>query len=78
MLHSAADAARQLNCDEATVRRACAKHGIGQLVARSWVLTDSEVVQLRAIVRSAPGNPNFVAGNYFGKPPKPPKKTRKK
>lgn len=72
---SVKQAAEQLGVAEVTVRRACKRHKIGTLFQRTWILETADVTRLRAVVRTEIGNPNFVAGNYFGKPRK---KKRKK
>lgn len=75
---SAADAAKQLGCDPATVRRSCAAHKIGVQISGTWVLTEADLERLRGVVRAKRGNPKFVPGNYFGGAKKRPKKTSKK
>ena len=57
---SSVDAARLLGVSTATISRACTKHGIGTLMnPRMRVLSPEEVEQLRGIVRTQPGNPQF-------------------
>lgn len=77
-IYSASDAAADIGCDSATVRRACATHGIGTKLGRDWALTGEDIVALRGKIRGKPGNPNFLPGNYFGKPRKPAKKKSRK
>jgi excisionase family DNA binding protein len=77
MLYTTTQAAVKLGTHYATVWRLCQRHGIGARVGRTTVLNQADLDRLAEFVRP-PGNPNFVAGNYFGKPPKKVAKKRKK
>jgi hypothetical protein len=72
--YTAAQAAKELSVAPPTIGRLCVRHGIGRKHGNAWLLTASEVQKLRPLIKP-PGNPNFVAGNHFGQPPK---KSRKK
>lgn len=69
MLYTTTEAAAKIGSHYATVWRLCQRHGIGSRVGRTTVLTQADVDRLAKLVRP-PGNPNFVAGNRFGMPPK--------
>lgn len=73
-LHSTSAVAAQLDRDRSTIHRMAVRLNIGTLVGAARVFTDADIAALAKNLRD-PGNPNFVAGNHFGKPPK---KTRKK
>lgn len=75
-LYSTVTAAEALGVNKSTVSRTIAKIGVGQRLGANVVLTRADLTKLRKAIDSAkPGNPNFVPGNRFGKPPKKAKKS---
>lgn len=75
-LISTTDAAQEIGCDPATIRRICVRDSIGTRIGGSRILDRADVDRLRGIIKSSPGNPNFTPGNYFGKK-NPKRKARK-
>jgi hypothetical protein len=75
--YTGAEAAKELGVAPPTIGRLCVRHGIGQKHGNYWLLTSQDVAKLRPLVKP-PGNPNFVAGNQFGKPPKKSRKNPRK
>lgn len=71
-------AAGLLGCAPSTVTRRAISLGLGVVAGPVRVLSENEVDQLRGTIREKAGNPNFVPGNHFGKPPKKSRKNRKK
>lgn len=75
-LYSITSAAAELGVNKSTVSRHVAKLELGTDLGGAVALTDADVAKLRKAIGTAKvGNPNFVAGNYFGKPPKKAKKS---
>lgn len=58
-MHTIAQAARRLRRSERSVRRACAKHGIGSRFGKAIVLTDDDLVKLRPLIPGKVGNPQM-------------------
>lgn len=56
---SPTEAAATIGCNRYTITRHCQRHGIGDRVGRSIVLTPDDVERLRGLVRPGPGNPTF-------------------
>lgn len=62
-LYTTADAAREIGCDPATIRRRAKDSSIGRRHGRDWLFTAADLDRLRAVVRPGPGCPAFVPGN---------------
>ena len=75
---SASDAARHLGCNRSTVSRAAKRLGVGTPLGTIILLTDAEVSRISKVIQEKAGNPNFVPGNHFGKPPKKTSRKKKK
>lgn len=69
-------AAAEIGCNKATISRRCKDLGLGTRLGSNLVLTAGDIAKLKKVIPAKPGNPNFVAGNYFGKPPKKTRKSR--
>lgn len=75
-LYSISEIAADLGLNKSTVSRHAAKLGVGSRVGNAIVLTAAEAERLKKAAAGAKvGNPNFVAGNHFGKPPKKSRKS---
>lgn len=59
-LISTTDAAQEIGCDPATIRRICVRDSIGTRIGGSRILDRADVDRLRGIIKSSPGNPNFT------------------
>lgn len=57
--YTSAEAAEILNCNGATVRRACADHGIAKKHGSAWVITAGDLKKLKKHIKTSPGNPTF-------------------
>ena len=67
-LYSITTAAESLGVDKSTVSRHVARLGLGTRVGAAIVLSAGELTRLKkALAAARPGNPNFVAGNQFGR-----------
>lgn len=75
-MYTTGQAAARLGCAKDTVRRQAERLKIGTHTPLGLVLTAAEIEQIRPFLR-APGNPNFVPGNYFGRPRKKLRKSKK-
>lgn len=76
-MKSAAEVATDLGVSRRTVLRIAKQLGI----TKRWhmlLLDEQQQQAIKAACRGKVGNPNFTAGNYFGKPSKPKKTTRKR
>ena len=72
-LYSISTAADALGVNKSTISRHVGRLGIGQRLGATIVLSPSDLAKLRrSLKEAAPGNPNFVPGNRFGR-----KKTKK-
>ncbi len=69
-------AATALGVNRSTVYRAAIRHELGVMVGKQIEFTESEVEQLRGLVRLKSGSPEFTAGNQLWKKWK--KKKRKR
>jgi hypothetical protein len=69
MVYRTKEAAEQIGCNPATVVRACHRAGFS-MVAGRFLLSQSQIRKLKKIIREKSGNPNFVPGNYLGRPRK--------
>jgi DNA-binding transcriptional MocR family regulator len=74
-LSSTREVAAKIGVNKATVIRMARRHNVGTWIDGRPAFTEAEVRVLAKNVRSA-GNPNFIPGNYFGKPPKKPRKSK--
>jgi hypothetical protein len=75
---SCAQAAELLGVTPSTASRAAVAAGIGRKIGSVRLLEKADFQALSKKIRGKPGNPNFVTGNHFGKPPKQSgKKSRK-
>lgn len=75
---TAAQAAQQVGCSERTIQRRARDHGIGRRLGLIFMLSAADISALRAVVRSGPGNPNFVRRKDLGQVDRAAKKKRKK
>lgn len=60
--HTTTDAAAILKCHRVTVHRVATVNDIGQKRGRDLLLTVADIRQLRRLIRSKPGNPDFGKG----------------
>lgn len=74
-IYTAAQVAQQIGATDRTVRRLANQHCVGAALGSRRVFCDADIDRLKSLFRGKSGNPNFVAGNEFGKIPK---KKRKK
>ena len=75
-IYSTITAAAELGVDKSTISRHAAKLGVGTRLGANLVFSAADLAALRkSISQARAGNPNFVPGNRFGKPPKKGKKT---
>lgn len=66
---TAGDVAEHYGCARRTVLRARERAGVGEKVGTQWIFSARDLHALGRHIYGRPGNPAFVAGNYYGQPP---------
>lgn len=58
-LYNAEYVAGKIGVSSRTVRRAAARHDIGQFCSRGWVFFHADIEELRSVIPGKVGNPDF-------------------